>query len=272
MRNYWSCTKFADWLRGTMKPNAATSKGWRDWKNEAKAAHPFRYWFVEEGLDKVQDILRSPIEFLYSIKYYINNRWVSKTHVLASRSLKPGKWHEFDQRILHCLFDQLVDFVEIEQAWHHIVWDKEAREKFDTPWWAYGWFRWRVWRCPEAGLAYLNWASSLKCDDDWCDKDSPNFGKPTPQAESAMETLALYNWWKNDRPNRPEPMDASGWSDICERRRQKYDDIMWEDETDEEKTSTRAALDKCHELEEAYDKEDEEMLIRLIKVRRALWT
>ena len=27
-----------------------------------------------------------------------------------------------------------------------------------------------------------------------------------------------------------------------------------------------------HEAEEAYDKEDEEMLIRLIKVRKNLWT
>ena len=34
----------------------------------------------------------------------------------------------------------------------------------------------------------------------------------------------------------------------------------------------RIALDKTHEIEEAYEREDEEMMIRLIKVRKALWT
>jgi hypothetical protein len=55
--NYWSCSKFANWLRGTAKPGAATSKGWREWKNEAQRSHPVRYWIAEEGLGYVQDFL-----------------------------------------------------------------------------------------------------------------------------------------------------------------------------------------------------------------------
>ena len=270
--HYWSCSKFADWLRGTPKISMGTGKEWADWEKQAREAHPIRYWIADTALDKLQDIWMWIPDRLHGIKYYINNRWVSKTHVMASHTLKPGKWHEFDQRMIHCLFEQLIDFVEIEQAWHHIAWDKEAREKYKAPWWSWGWFRWRVWRCPEAGIDYLKWASTLKYDDDWADKDSPNYGKPTPQAVSALETLQLYNWWKNIRCRRPDPMDASGWSDICERRRQKYNDILWEDETEEEKAATRAALDKIHEIEQQYDKEDEEMLIRLVKIRQSLWT
>jgi hypothetical protein len=33
-----------------------------------------------------------------------------------------------------------------------------------------------------------------------------------------------------------------------------------------------AALKKTREIEEAYENEDEEMLIRLIKIRNSLWT
>ncbi len=103
----------------------------------------------------------------------------------------------------------------------------------------------------------------------------PNYGKPTQQAECAIETLVLYHWWKEIRPARPDPYDVSGWSELCERRRaaKTDDDCLWiEDQTDEERSETRASLDVCGKLEEEYDKEDEFMMIRLIKIRRGLWT
>jgi hypothetical protein len=53
---YWSCSKFADWLRGTAKPGAATGRGWNEWKQAAQDTHPIRYWIVEEGLDYLQNI------------------------------------------------------------------------------------------------------------------------------------------------------------------------------------------------------------------------
>jgi hypothetical protein len=72
MKDYWSCSKFADWLRGTPKPTAETSTGWRDWTISAKMRHPFRYWISNEVLDYIQWVIYSPSELLYSIKYYIN--------------------------------------------------------------------------------------------------------------------------------------------------------------------------------------------------------
>ena len=38
------------------------------------------------------------------------------------------------------------------------------------------------------------------------------------------------------------------------------------------KVDTGPMLAKVRELEEKYDQEDEDMMIRLIKIRRALWT
>jgi hypothetical protein len=272
--NYWTCSSFADWIRGTPKPGAETSKGWSLWTKAAKEKHPIRYWIADDGLDFLQNIWMWIPDRLNDVRYYINNRWIHNTHGMMSHSLEPGKWHEFETRLLHSTFDQLVNFVEIEQAWHHVMWDDEARNKFKTPWWQQHWFfRWgKVWRCPEAGVAYLEWASELTLND-FRKPSDPDWDDPSPQALAARETLELYNWWKYDRPARPDPMDESGWSAYCDMRREKGRDFFdFDDKTPEEAEMSKIALDKSSEIEEAHNAEDEEMLIRLIKIRRNLWT
>jgi hypothetical protein len=274
MRNYWSCSSFADWLRGTPKPRAETSKGWRVWNELAKKSHPVRYWIAEEFLDRVQSFLRLPIDTLYGIKYYINNRWVTRTHCLTAhpRDIKPGHWQDVGYRFLPCLFNELVDFVEIELAWWHIAWEgKSVRKKYNAPFWATGWFRWRTWRCPQAGLDNLDWQMKLTYDEDWIGADDPRYKQPTTQAIAAKEIYDLYNWWKYVRPARPDPHDAGGWTEVCARRREQFGNVLdcWGDETPEQREEVRRALDL---IEEQYDKEDEDMMIRLIKIRRSLWT
>jgi hypothetical protein len=273
-KRYWSCSRFADWLRGTSKPRAETSKGWHDWQIESKKLHPIRYWIAEEALDNIQDFVTWPLDKLYSIKYYINNRWVTRTHQLTAhpQDIKPGTWQDVGYRFLPCLFNELVDYVEIELAWSNIAWNEESRKKYRVPFWGHGWFRWRIWRCPEAGIEYLNWASGLKHNEDWVEKDDPNYGKPTLQAINAKETLELYCWWTKVRPARRDPYEASGWSELCEVRREKYQGLFWEDQTEEENASTKESITQLNDLEEDYETEDEEMLIRLIKIRRSLWT
>lgn len=274
--HYWSCTKFANWLRGTPKPSSATSQGWGSWRKSAQAAHPIRYWLADTGLDYVQDVIYWPVTKLYDVKYYINNRWVTRSHSLTAhaRDIKPGSWHDVGNRFLPCLFNELVNFVEVEQAWHHIAWDKDARTKYKAPFYATGWFRWRTWRCPQAGLDYLDWAGGLKMDEQWISKDDPSYGKFTPQAIAAQEIKALYLWWTQIHPNRPDPYDESGWTLYCESRKTSDpDDFMGrEDSTESDRIETKTSLDKLAALEKQYDEEDEEMLIRLIRIRSSLWT
>lgn len=281
MRNhYWTCSKFADWLRGTKKLSAGTAEEWDDWTTAAQMKHNFRYWLAEEGLDILQKIVYWPTDALHAIKYYVNNRWVTRTHSLTahSKDIKPGDWCDVGNRFLPCLFNELVDFVEIELAWWHIAWaDPAEKTKYKAPFWATGWFRWRTWRCPQAGLDNLKWQSELRhnVDDGWAEGD-PNIGKSTPQAEKAMEILALYRWWKEVYPNRPDAHDASGWSEYCELKRKEHGDtglsFMKESKNPELRALGDAALIKSHEIEQAYDAEDEEMMIRLIKIRNGLWT
>ncbi len=275
--NYWSCTPFADWIRGIKKGGAKTGRGWREWEQEGKQLHPIRYWIAEEALDAIQNFLWWPIDQIHSIKYYINNRWVTKTHALTAhpRDIPRGQWRDVGNRFLPCLFNELTEFVEVELAWWHIAWsEKDEKKKYDAPFWASGWFRWRTWRCPQAGLDNLKWQSELVWkEDEGFEPGDPKIGKPTYQAEKALEILALYKWWKEVYPNRPDPHDASGWLAYCDlRREQGYHLLDMDDKTPEMAEMCRIALGKSQEIENAYEAEDEAMMIRLIKIRNSLWT
>ena len=281
MRNhYWTCSKFADWLRGTTKLKAGTAEEWDEWERRAKAEFPVRWWLAEEGLDILQKIVFWPTDKLYGIKYYINNRWVTRTHALTAhpRDIKPGQWCDVGNRFLPCLFNELVDFVEVELAWWQIAWcGKEEQAKYSAPFWATGWFRWRTWRCPQAGLDNLDWQSKLVWSaDEGFEPGDERIGKPTYQAEKALEILALYKWWKEVYPNRPDPHDASGWSRYCDLKREEFEGtglgFMSESKNPETRALGESSLKKTHEIEQAYEAEDEEMLIRLIKIRNSLWT
>lgn len=273
---YWSCSKFADWLRGTKKLSAGTSEEWDDWTTAAQIKHNFRYWLAEEALGHIQDFVTAPTRGIYSVKYYINNRWVSRTHSLTAhpRDIKPGQWSDVSDRFLPCMFNELVNFVEIESAWSHIAWgNKEDRAKYEAPFWASGWWRWRTWRSPQAGLDHLNWAMTLT-NVEWLEDSEKHKAEPTGQAKAAKEIKELYTWWTVTYRNRPEPMEASGWSAHCDAMRVKYPGSMFgfnrEDKAD--KAASTKAHKALRKIEAAYEKEDASMMIRLIKIRDSLWT
>ena len=277
--HYWSCSKFADWIRGTTKLKVGTSEQWQEWETRAKRDFPIRWWIAEEGLGHLQDFVTWPVRKLYDIKYYVNNRWITKSHALTAhpRDISPGSWSDVGNRFLPCLFNELVDFVEIELAWWHLVWEgKEKRAKYNMPWWAAGWWRVRTWRCPQAGLDNLEWQRNLKYDDEWIGADDPKYGKPTPQAIGAQEILDLYTWWTVTYRNRPDPHDASGWSAYCDASREANGGSLWgslnADKTPELKKMSNKAHKLLQKIEADYAKEDEAMMIRLIKVRNSLWT
>ena len=270
MRNYFSCSKFADWVRGTNKPDSASSDEWNTWHKDAKTTHPFRFWLAEEALNNLDNAWNYVPNKINNVRYYLNNRFTTKTHALTS-TLPKGEWHEFETRLLHCTFDSFVDFIEIETASSHVMWgNEEERKKYNAPWW----LRWvRVWRSPEAATTHLEWEMTLQ-NVEWIDETDPEYGKPSHQAIAAKEKWALYYWWKHVRPHRADPMDYCGWSQFCETRRTDDGDhwLFRGSGSAEDKERSSAIMDAMHKLEEHYDNEDEEMFIRLIKLRKSLWT
>lgn len=85
----------------------------------------------------------------------------------------------------------------------------------------------------EKGLEVHEWEKTLTFNEDWGVKpDDEKYGKLTHQALAAIEQDAIYQWWKENKGKK---------------------DIDFENE-------------------DTYLKEEEEMLIRLIKIRNSLWT
>lgn len=215
-------------------------------------------------------------DFMYDVKRHVDNliywfryRTYDRYNIIKISSLKPD-YYDTDTRMLHGMFDLLVDFIEIEKAHMHKVFSEEFRNQnyFKKElYWALHLFT--EVRDREQGLAYLDWEI--------------NESDCKGQAECAKEQKELYLWWKDIRPNRKDPMDLSGWSDFCDKYRHK----LWifkpcEDSpelselvdtlTPEEREEERKILDKLHEVEMSQELEDEVMLTRLIRIRKSLWT
>lgn len=178
--NYWTCSKVADFIRGEKKPYALSFEDWDIWKEKQRKERPWRYWMSDTVLRKLQDFLYYPYDLWHSIKCYLRNRYITQTHVLKS-DLKKGQWYDLDTRILHALFNELVEFVEIELA-HLSKWDPNKKYKFKNG------------RCIEAAYDYFEWANNLT--EDYSEK----------QKEDSIKIKKLYEWWIKERPKRSNPL------------------------------------------------------------------
>lgn len=254
-------------------PTAETAKGWREWRQKANSEQPIAYWLNETAADWIRDKVRYVTDPVKKFQSLVRYRVFDRYHLIDT-GLEPG-YADMDTRMLHGMFNMLVDFVEIEKAWMTVVFSKDDQKKYRYPWGSIGWVRFRSFRCPEAGLDHLRWEMTLD------DPNLPYEERCDSQAGHAREVMALYDWWKNVRPNRPDPMIASGWSEHCDRMREEkkakgYDDLLdfldSDDETPEQQEENLAIIRRTREIEKAYDDEDEAMLMRLVKIRKGLWT
>lgn len=242
--HYWNCSKVADFIRGEKKPYALEWGAWDEYYADLKKRKPIRYWITEKFLKVLQDIIYYPYDIYNTVKGYIRNRYIDKTHMINT-GLKVGGYHEIDTKILHGLFNELVDYVEKELA-HLSLWDRRKKYKFKNG------------RCVEAAYDYFKWANKLK------DKYPDGRRVSSEQAKTSRKIKKLYEWWKNKRPNRPDPYGISGWNKYF----RNDDEIFGKDRSKEQLKS----INKLSKIEQSYDDEDTEMLIELIKLRHSLWT
>jgi hypothetical protein len=227
---------------------------------------------------------------------WIRYRTYDRYNIIKITSLPPD-YSDPRERLLHGSFDLLVDFIESEKAHMERCW---GRDKTTRSWKDKLYLRLPhilrhlpMWNSRELGLAYLDWEISLENDPEMnppkTEEEKKEFAEKYPYAYTnlsqwyiAKEEKELYLWWTVERPNRPEPMDASGWSAFCDKNRdrihkwKKCTDSdcfeMYDELTEEEKEEQRKLLDETWRIEYEQEKEDEEMLIRLAKIRLGLWT
>lgn len=202
---------------------------------------------------KIEDTI---LDCIHTCKYkldWLRYRTVHKYHIIDTK-LAPG-YHDSDTLIMHSVFSILVDYVEIEKAWMHHTFSADLYSTLS-------WFK-KIrhlgnFRSAEYGVAYLNWEIA--------DTDES-------QSKSAKEILDLYIWWTVTRPQRADPYVISGYDDTFINTM----DDMFKDGISSLTYKNRMikltpVFNKVRKIEEQYDKEDEKMMIRLIKLRSALWT
>jgi len=288
---YWSEFEWVKKLRrkfGLPVIMSGTATEWRQYREESQKISPKIHWFTETGIDKIQAFFRWPLERLIDLRYALKNRFCSKFYLIKTE-LNPWQYHEIDDRILYGIFHTLVDYVEIERAWMMVVFENDetidARKKYGYKWYEMNY--WTAWfferRHPQAGVDHLKWMMSSVQDDAWYGnnadsiahaKETGEYGKPLPCAQAAEEILKLYTWWKEERPLRLDPYDAAGASDFWHKEDENECMCFLEmlDKPREDNKEYFEALDRASDIEQKYEKEDDEMLERLVKIRKHLWT
>lgn len=204
-------------------------------QSRLKANFPVRY-FLSETLPSFLAFVKN--RYIEKPRTWIKYRTTRRFHVLKMRTLEPG-YYDTDTRMLHAVFQLLVDYVEVELARMNI--DFKGT--------------WKNGRCPEAGVNYLEW----EIDDEMC-----KVGASPTQSDLAKEKLYLYKWWTESRPLRVDPWDTDIiWANKA--RGSSLDDFFAGNYDPEPGTQAQT-------LESFYDQEDQEMLERLVVIRKSLWT
>lgn len=234
------------------KPKIGTEEQWDTWERETKSKYPITWFFKETVPTYLRRVWGNIEDKIWYLKCVYRDSHRLKT------SFKRGTYQDFDNLILDNLFTTLVHFVEVELAHMHCVFDNDAAKKYGFKQPLFGKFR-----SKEAGLAHLEWEMTLIED-----------GEPTIQSFCAQEKYMLYDWWTNHRPNRKTPGELSGWDALYADHEESLNQpfVSYHKRGQEEQERISKILDNMREIEKQYDQEDEDMLIRLIKIRNSLWT
>lgn len=247
------------WLRKLFglsdPPYQCTHDVFLSWERENKKARPLGYFLYETLPGALGSLWRENVYWPVNNFYHGIRIRLFRKYYLVDTGLSKYRYYDKDELMLHANFSLLRAYVEIELAWMEYLNRGENYPK--------KWFReWRF-REPEMGANYLLYWMNYKNSEEDCD-----YGMVDKEIKYYTELYALYDWWVNIRPKRVDPYDAEIFS-VC------GSNIMsdkWKQENPELCERHNMTCKDAWEIEEAYDKEDQDMLHRLIDVRRGLWT
>lgn len=177
-----------------------------------------------------------------------------------------GGWYDTDSKILHVNFQLLVNFMEKEVAHMYDVCLENyepAKKQFPNP----------PKTNREKAEAYYTY------EEDTSGMTAQELKHHKAQKAWEHKVLALYRWWKDERPARKDKWDElvaweketgfEPWhfepaSNNCSTMVSHDDHPLW--------PKYKQLQDEAHKQEEEWEKEDTKKLIELIKLRHRLWT
>ena len=232
---------------------------WDKWAIKAQK-NKIRWFFIETLPGFSYRFVWAYERTVRQLKY----KYIWKCNLIKIHSLKATEWYGVDDRLMHGMFQLLVDLVEFDKANSQIVWSEDDVPRYMMK---------ANYRNPEMGIKRLNWEISLSEEEGGLN-----------QAKNAKKIKALYIWWTITRVNRTELIDIKGSTGFS--TNEYYGDMRSNKSKDFAVTCHEIASnkgDKDQELYESvnkayddakveYEKEDDKMLLQLVKLRRHLWT
>jgi len=226
--------------KGVESDTARSSNDWYEFKVYHKEHNPIRYFLNNE----FEAMFIWPWSMrLERLTAWVQYRTTRRYHIINT-GMKPG-YADASERMLHVNFNMLKDFVEIEKA-HMWTWHEEKGVPSKQP-----------------GVSHLVWEMGLE-------------NEVNNQAKNAREQYELYDWWTNQRPYREEDATEE-WDAYHTLKKEIYaddaDNFFRDDkDTSELKFLQKTWLEKSSTIETNNLIKDEQMLIRLMKIRQSLWT
>jgi len=248
--------EFRKWMNFN-PPNALDMDGWNTFEDKFRKKAPIRYFIKYFIAQRIGDVFSSLSRIAWSIRY----RTVCKYH-LVNTKLNPG-YHEIDERMLHANFELIVDYVEIECANMADITDM-ARRITERGWknaYLPKIMKVKEFRSRELGMQHLEWETTL------ASPSLDEMSRSPDQAARAVQVIILYTWWKDIYPNR-EALESPDRGSVG----LGFLSQKWKKENPEMSEKIQQWSIDSHTQELEWDKEEEEMLIALMKIRKGLWT
>ena len=238
-------------------PAALSAKGWRLFNQEFKEVAPFRY-----RLTRAVSEFIAPIRQVYNdARDWVCCRLYDRRHIVDS-GLPPG-YYGPDTLMMHLNFNMLKDFVEVALA--RVEYSCSGTYRTNASWCEKHMPFYMIFykfRRPDLGIARLEWFSTL---------DNPNlplYDRDDSLAEFGREVLALYKWWVDQVPARvlvdPPQYSDQGLGGLS---------ILLPDfdKTAADYVAYKTASVQRSAQEAAWAAEDDEYLIRLVRIRKDMW-
>lgn len=181
---------------------------------------------------------------------WIAFRTTKRYNILKIRDLSPNYWDK-DTILLYAVMQIVVDFVEVECSFMELDAPYTLRQRinFKLPWFLRSD---EVYRNRESGLKHLTMLESMYQD---------MLINPSDAPKAIRE---VYLWWKDVRPLRQNPDDESGFN--------QYTKECEDTNTKKDKKHLHKLMKKAVRIEQQREKEDTEMLNKVIKYRNFMWT
>jgi len=198
-----------------------------------------------------------PFIWLYNFQYWFKYTFIKPFNVVKIKTLPKGPWQEADTVLLHANFQILTNYVECVC---------------------------RPGKCYSRDLMLIDVDANMKDVESWPEEDKKKIRENLEeQNRSEKEICDLYEWWTIKRPIRlaqeplmtmyfPSSIRPSKESRVASRNEYGDPTAYSCDWINEPNPARDEVYKKQNDFEEMSEKEDTEMLIRLIKIRNCLWT